>query len=106
MYNVMYKGARMARMIRKQIYIEAAQQDMLASRARLEGASEAAVIRQALDLAARGGSRRVPPDPGAWQEALAVMRYLDQRGGKRAKREWSREDLYEGRLKRYDRRSR
>ena len=49
----------MARMIRKQIYIEAAQQDTLARTARLEGTSEAAVIRRALDLAPRGDRKSV-----------------------------------------------
>lgn len=95
----------MARMIRKQIYIEAVQQDALARRARLEGTSEAAVIRRALDFAPRGGARRPAPDAATWQEALAVMRSLERRGGMRARRDWRREDLYEGRLKRYDRRS-
>lgn len=96
----------MARMIRKQIYIEAGQQDALARTARLQGTSEAAVIRRALEAASRGGSRRAAPDAAAWQEALAVMNSLRRRGAKRARRASKREELYEERLKRYDRGSR
>ena len=93
-------------MIRKQIYIEAEQQDALARRARVEGVSEAAVIRQSLDLAARAGTHRQTPDAAAWPEALAFMRSLKPRGGKPAGRDWTRADLYEERLTRYGRRSR
>ncbi len=91
----------MARMVRKQIYIEAVHQDALARRARLEGTSEAAVIRRALELAWRGVSRRPAPDAATWQRALGVMRSLARRGVRRAGRDWKREDLYEERLKRY-----
>ena len=95
----------MARMIRKQIYIEVAQQDALARKARLEGTSEAAVIRRALEFVSRGGARRPASDAATWQEALALMRSLERRGRRRGQRDWRRGDLYEGRLKRYDRRS-
>jgi hypothetical protein len=95
----------MARMVRKQIYIEAGQQLALARTARLQGTSEAAVIRQALELAARSGPRRAAPDSGAWQEALDVMRSLKRRGPRRARRDWGRDELYAERLKRYERRS-
>lgn len=95
----------MARMIRKQIYIEAGQQLALARTARLQGTSEAAVIRRALESAAKGGQRRPAPDLAAWQEALGFMRSLQHRGRRRARRSWRRDDLYAERLKRYERRS-
>ena len=94
----------MARMIRKQVYIEARQQAALKRLARGRGLSEAAVIRRAIEAVSTGGAHPVLPDPAAWEEAMGFMRALARRPARRARRPWKREELYEERLKRYDRR--
>lgn len=94
----------MARMIRKQIYLETRQQVAVSRAARLHGMSEAAVIRRAIELASRAGTHHAEPDAVAWKQALAVMWALKRRAGRAERRRWTREDLYEDRLKRYVRR--
>jgi hypothetical protein len=90
-------------MIRKQIYIEAKHQAALAHASRREGTSEAAVIRHALEAVSRAGGR--PLEDAAWRQALAVMRSLARRKGRRSRRAWRRDDLYEERMRRYDRKT-
>jgi hypothetical protein len=98
----------MARMIRKQVYIQERQQAVLRRLARKQGVSEAAVIRQAIDGQLDGGQTRFsPPDDGAWRKVLASMRGAQRSNRSRARaRSWKRDDLYEERLSRYDRRPR
>ncbi|MCH2253901.1 MAG: hypothetical protein MK365_12150 [Vicinamibacterales bacterium] len=95
----------MARMIRKQVYVEVRHDRMLKRRARRQGVTEAEIIREALDGAARGGALargRGGHDPDAARGALAFMRSLATRRvkGKRG-RGWSRDDLYEDRIGRW-----
>ena len=73
MYNMMYipsRGAEtspMSRMIRKQIYIDPAQNTLLKQRARALGVSEAELIRRC--LADIGHSAvDIPVDWRAWQD--------------------------------------
>jgi hypothetical protein len=98
----------MARMIRKQVYIQERQQAVLRRTARKQGVSEASVIRQAIDGQLDGEQTRfAPPDEEAWRKVLASM--LGARRSKRSRlraRNWKRDDLYEERLSRYDRRTR
>src|SRR5579864_3055494 len=95
-------------MIRKQIYLQARQQDTLRHIASVRGISEAEVIREAID-AQQGVQRLNPrPDPSAWERALKLMRSTQgtKRDGKGLKRKsWRREDLYKERLDRYGSRS-
>lgn len=89
----------MARMVRKQIYIEPEQEQLLKRRARELGVAEAELIRRGIDQMSRVAMNPVP-DWRAWEEAKAFMvRRMDvvvpQTG-----REWTREDLYDERLKR------
>lgn len=93
-------------MIRKQIYIRDRQQALLRRLAKAEGASEAEVIRQAIEGRAKGVHLPpVPSDPSAWDRALSFMQGLRRRGPLRGRRRrWTREDLYEERLGRYGRR--
>lgn len=98
----------MARMIRKQVYIQERQQAVLRRMARKRGVSEASVIRQAIDGQINAGQTRyAPPDVQAWKKVLESMRSAQPAGRSRARaRKWKREDLYEDRLSRYDRRTR
>ncbi len=83
----------MPEMIRKQVYIEARQEQLLKTLAKELRVTEAELIRRGID----GGLDKmagVRPDPAAWGEAeryiLARMRERRVKG----KRRWSREDLY------------
>lgn len=98
----------MARMIRKQVYIQEHQQAVLRRMARKRGVSEASVIRQAIDGQLSGGQTRfAPPDEEAWRKVLASMRGVQRAKRSRVRaRNWKRDDLYEERLSRYDRSTR
>jgi len=98
----------MARMVRKQVYIQERQQAVLRRMARKQGVSEASVIRQAIDGQLDGGQTRfAPPDEEAWRKVLASMRAAQRSKRSRMRtRAWKRDDLYEERLSRYDRRTR
>ena len=83
----------MPEMIRKQVYIEARQEQLLKTLAKDLHVTEAELIRRGID---RGLDRMagVRPDPAAWAE---VERYIlaRMRGGTvGGKRRWIREDLH------------
>ncbi len=90
----------MSRMIRKQIYIDPAQNTLLKQRARALGVSEAELIRRCLaDIS--HSAVDIPVDWRAWQDELAFIqeraRSLPALGGQRS---WRREELYEERITR------
>jgi hypothetical protein len=92
----------MARMIRKQVYIEPEQEDLLKRRSRELGVSEAALIRRGIDEVARRG----PPgvfDKKAWEEELAFMEERARMKVPQTGRSWTRDELYEERLERFSR---
>ena len=108
----------MGRMIRKQVYIEPEQEQLLKRRSKELGISEAALIRQAIDrLDADGDESR--SDRRAWEEAKRVIQermqlpaweeelaFIEQRMQLRVPqtgRSWTREELYDERLARYSR---
>ncbi len=90
----------MAKMIRKQIYIEERQETILKREAEEQGISEAAVLRRCLDdLEER--QRRLE----AWKDLEASInermeRYKD---APQTGRTWTRDELYEERMERYSR---
>ena len=90
----------MGRMIRKQVYIEPEQEELLKRRSKELGISEAALIRQAIDLldAADGKS---PAARQAWEDELAYMQQRMQLRVPQTGRSWTREEIYEERLARY-----
>lgn len=94
----------MARMVRKQIYIQKRQQDLLKKLSDSRGTSEAEVIRNALDRELQRGAGQTRPDPRSWEQAYQFMLALHEQGPlEKQSRDWVREDLYEERLSRYDR---
>jgi hypothetical protein len=97
----------MAQMLRKQIYIEKRQRVLLKRLAKKRGVSEAEIIRQAIEHEATGHpAPTLPLDHEAWEQALAFMKALQARGPlPDQRRTWKREDAYEERLSRYDRRA-
>ena len=84
----------MTRMVRKQVYIEPRQEALLKRLVRETGATEAEIIRQAIDRQTRilPVARR---DLSAWREERAFIDYLIQQGPMPGGRNWRREDLYE-----------
>ena len=108
MYKAMYiklgEEDGMARMVRKQLYIERRQDELLKDQAKQLGVSEAELVRRAIDEAVspaplRRQRLRLPPDSNAWvrqeefirkHRLLQVERIVD--------RGWTREELYEERL--------
>ena len=95
----------MIQMVRKQIYIPKRQQVLLKRRAKARGISEAELIRQALDRDLAGGWARVfQQDPEAWDKVqhFALARRTHAKTNTRSY-QWKREDAYEERLKRFDR---
>lgn len=83
----------MAEMIRKQVYIEPRQDQLLKKLAKERGVTEAQLIRHGIDwgLAGIAGRR---PDPAAWKEAERYILGRMRKGPVSGKRRWTREDLY------------
>ena len=90
----------MSRMIRKQIYLDPAQDALLKQRARELGVSEAELIRRCLDAMARQAVT-IAVDQRAWDEELAFLQTrahtVPSRQGQRT---WTREELYAERIDR------
>lgn len=84
----------MTRMVRKQVYIEPRQEALLKRLVRETGATEAEIIRQAIDHQTKTFlfPRR---DLSAWQEERDFISRLIQQGPLPGGRRWRREDLYE-----------
>lgn len=97
----------MSKMVRKQIYIQKNQEERLKKMAEARGISEAEIIRRALENEMRLTSVFRPAyDQEAWNRIVAFWEELDKRGPVEPHpRDWMREDLYEERMRRYDRRS-
>ncbi|NNJ11670.1 ribbon-helix-helix domain-containing protein [Chloroflexales bacterium ZM16-3] len=85
----------MATKIRKQIYLEPAQETMLKRIAGATGVPEAEIIRQAIDrhIQRVQVSRR---DRRAWAAERDYLAQLVAAGPVAGARAWRREDLYEG----------
>jgi hypothetical protein len=92
----------MAAMIRKQVYIEPRQNDLLKRWAAETGMTESEIIRQAIDLWDESEERKRRAQE-AWQEARAFIEELIAQGPVPGGRTWTREELYEERLNRYGR---
>jgi len=97
----------MSQMVRKQIYIQKSQEERLKKIAEARGVSEAEIIRRALENELRLMNVYRPAyDQEAWKQIVAFWEELDKRGPVEPRpRNWKREDLYEDRMKRYDRHS-
>ena len=89
----------MARMKRKQIYVEVEQDRRLRDLARRRRSTESELIREGIDrvLAAPPISAR---DQKLWREELAFIDDLTRMGPVTGKRTWTRDDLYHERLSR------
>ena len=92
----------MGRMIRKQVYIEPEQEQLLKRRSKELGISEAALIRQAIDRLGADDDES-PSNRQAWEEAKRVIQERMKLRVPQTARNWTREEIYEERLARYSR---
>jgi hypothetical protein len=92
----------MARMIRKQVYIEERQERTLKRRAKELGLTEAELIRRGIDALDRDPPRA--PRPRRLEALAESERYIQKHRRMKVPqtgRRWTREELYEERLARY-----
>jgi hypothetical protein len=87
-------------MVRKQIYIEPRQEEMLKRLSRELGVPEAEIIRHGIDEIARA-ARPGPLDRRAWEEEKAFITQRRRRRVPQTGRAWTREELYDDRLRRF-----
>jgi hypothetical protein len=93
----------MKQMVRKQIYIQKNQEARLKKVAEERGVSEAEIIRRALETELKRAGYRLAYDNEAMQRLHKAMLDQDKKPPvPQKKRDWTREDLYEERMKRYD----
>ena len=89
-------------MVRKQIYIEPAQDALLKRRARAERVTEAELIRRGIDrLAAAPVVPAVFPDLRAWADLKAFIKKRRPTPVRQTGRTWTRDELYAERLDRH-----
>ena len=91
----------MSTMIRKQVYLEPRQDAEVKRLAAERKTTEAEVIREAIDTLLDEVARQRRAQQ-AWEEALAFMEARYAQGPISDGRVWTRDELYEGRLDRYD----
>jgi hypothetical protein len=99
---MMYTWWPMAALVRKQVYINAAQEQFLKWRAKALGVTEAELIRAAIDALART-PERPPFDPDAWKSVVDSMNERARLPSTGEGRTWTRDDIYEERLGRISR---
>lgn len=80
--------------IRKQIYLDLAQELQLKRLASATGLSEAEIIRRTLNQRL-GIPARQPRDLSAWEEEKQFIREWIAKGPVSGQRTWKREDLYD-----------
>lgn len=90
----------MTTMVRKQVYIEPRQEEMLKEWAERTGKSEAEIVRQALDHWLDRKRQRREAE-AAWEEVVTCSKERAAQGTASEGRSWTREELYEERLNRY-----
>ena len=96
----------MSQMVRKQIYIPKRQQLLLKRKSKAVGVSEAELIRQAIDHNLEGGGQRqFRRDPEAWDKAYKFMLARKVSAATAHPYRWKREDAYEERTRRYNRKT-
>jgi hypothetical protein len=91
----------MTTMVRKQVYIEPRQDELLKQWAEETGQTEAEIFRQALDRWMANEKQRREAQV-AWEQVVAFVDERVAQGPVSGQRTWTREELYKERLNRYD----
>ena len=94
----------MSTMVRKQVYIEPRQDKLLKQWVEETGKTEAEIFREALDRWMTSEQQRREAQV-AWEQVLAFVEERATQGPIPGGRTWTREELYEERLNRHDRRT-
>ena len=89
----------MSRMVRKQVYLEPRQEISLRRRAEELGISQAELLRRCIDGIGMSSSA-MPRDVTAWEEAKAYIEDRMNIEAPQTSRTWTRDELYDERLKR------
>ncbi len=89
----------MARLVRKQVYIEQRQEELLKRQARELGVSEAELIRRGIDLLA-STEPSLTAKQQDWEEEKAFIQERIRMEVPQTGRAWTRDELYEERLQR------
>ncbi len=92
----------MGRMVRKQVYIEPHQEELLKRRSKELGVTEAELIRRGIDQISLADSV-MPRDHAAWEEAKAFIRKRMSIDAPQTGRTWTRSELYDERIQRFSR---
>lgn len=92
----------MGQMIRKQVYIEALQNEIIKQRARMLGITEAEVIRRAIDRQVDVFPSHIR-DLSAWEREKEFISRRMSGAPVSKRRRFRREEIYEERLTRYGR---
>jgi hypothetical protein len=90
----------MARMVRKQVYIEPRQDALLKQRARALGVTEAELTRRGIDAVTQGDTeqaRRLQ----IWEEEKDWIRKHRSMDVPQTGRSWTRDEIYEERIQRF-----
>jgi hypothetical protein len=94
----------MTTMVRKQVYIEPQQDELLKQWAEETGRTEADIVREALDQWLASERRRREAQ-AAWETERAFIESQIAEGPGNGGRTWTREELYEERVSRHGRES-
>ena len=86
----------MGRMVRKQVYIEPHQEEMLKRRARELGVTQAELIRRCIEQISPVHPV-VPRDQGAWEEVKRFIQGRMRITAPQTGRSWTRDELYDER---------
>lgn len=84
----------MTRMIRKQVYIEPEQDELLKQRSAELGVTEAELIRRCLDTSLHNVEGQTT-DPRAWDEVEAFIEKYRMMDVPQTGRAWTRDELYD-----------
>lgn len=92
----------MGRMVRKQLYIEPRQEELLKRRARELGVTEAELIRRGIDQIGFAPTG-LPLDNSAWEEAKTLIQKRLRLDVPQTGRSWTRDELHDERFERLSR---
>ncbi len=86
----------MARMVRKQIYIEQEQENILKDKARILNKAESELVREGINTILK--KQYAFKNSAAWKKEKKFIQSLIEKGPVKGKRQWTREDLYDRKI--------
>jgi hypothetical protein len=86
----------MARMVRKQIYIDQEQENILKNKAKKLQKTEAELVREGINSILQ--KTYIYRDITAWKKEKKFIQSLIEKGPLKGKRQWTREDIYDRKI--------